>query len=260
MMNQIKPVKIGNLEIGKGIPKICVSITGRSKEEILRQAEDIKSVSPDLVEWRGDFYEDIFLPRQVKEICCSLGGVLGQIPTIFTFRSEGEGGMRQISTEAYVNLNQMVSEIEQVQAVDVEVFMDSPRMGRLIGALHEQGKVVVGSHHRFDRTPPRTDMITILKKLELAGADIVKLAVMPHSEGDVKNLMQTTNEATCNYLNRPAITMSMGELGQVSRVVGELIGSCLTFGCVGAPSAPGQIEVDTLRRQMEDLHKIVEKI
>lgn len=259
-MKKVQPVMVGNVEIGTGIPKICVPVTGKNMDEIVQQAKEIAAVRPDLAEWRGDFFEGIFDEAQVRQVLTAISDILGQIPLLFTFRTEAEGGNRPISTEDYVNLNQKMSEMEQISMIDVEIFMEPHRMSALAGTIHDHGKVVVGSHHRFDRTPARTDMITTLKKLEISGADIVKLAVMPHSQGDVKNLMQTINEATCDYLNRPAVAMAMGELGEVSRVSGEMFGSSITFGCVGQPSAPGQLPVESLRQQMNDLHKIVEKI
>ena len=53
-------VKVRNIEIGAGIPKICVPIVGVTREEILAAAENIKSTKADVVEWRVDWYEDIF--------------------------------------------------------------------------------------------------------------------------------------------------------------------------------------------------------
>ncbi len=53
-------VKVRNIEIGAGIPKICVPIVGVTREEILQQRKDIKSTKADVVEWRVDWYEDIF--------------------------------------------------------------------------------------------------------------------------------------------------------------------------------------------------------
>lgn len=259
-MNKIKPVQVGNLEIGTGMPKICAPIMGSSKMEILEQAREIKKAAPDLVEFRGDAFDGILEREKVKDVLSGVFDILEEIPLLFTFRSAAEGGSRSVSTNDYVNLNRMVSEMEEVKLIDVEVYMDQPRMRALIEAIHENGKAVVGSHHRFDRTPPRSEMLLILRTLERSGADLVKLAVMPHTEGDVKNLIQTTNEATCDYLSCPAITMSMGNVGLVSRLGGEVFGSCITFGCVGRASAPGQIPVDELRHQLNSLHNIVEKI
>ena len=42
------------------------------------------------------------------------------------------------------------------------------------------------------------------------------------------------------HADRPIITMSMASNGMISRLSGEVFGSCLTFGAVGKASAPGQ--------------------
>lgn len=254
-MNKIKTVQVGSLEIGAGIPKICVPITGRTRDEILTQARKIAKAGPDLVEWRGDFYEDIMDYACVWELFIAIFDILGQIPLLFTFRTDREGGSRQISTEDYVNLNRMVSEIKEVALIDVEVFMDCSKIRDLIQVIHKNGKAVIGSHHRFDLTPSRQDMISILKVLEENGADIVKLAVMPKAEEDVKNLILATSEAVCGELSHPAVTMSMGSLGVPSRITGEKFGSSVTFGCVGEPSAPGQIPLESLRRELKSFHE-----
>ena len=78
------------------------------------------------------------------------------------------------------------------------------------------------------------------------GADIAKVADMPQSRVDVLTLMVATEEFTATQAKRPVITMSMGELGFVSRVCGQLFGSAATFGSAGRPSAPGQMEVREL--------------
>ena len=88
--------------------------------------------------------------------------------------------------------------------------------------------------------------------MEQLGADICKIAVMPHSAGDVLILLSATEErfrVSCV----PLITMSMGRLGAVSRVCGELVGSCLTFGTLEQASAPGQLPADKLVGMLEML-------
>ena len=39
----------------------------------------------------------------------------------------------------------------------------------------------------------------------------------------------------------PLITMAMGGLGAVSRISGQVFGSCMTFASFGKASAPGQL-------------------
>ena len=56
-MNNI--VKVKNLRIGEGIPKICVPIIGKNDTEIIEELKQIKKSKPDLVEWRVDYYQDV---------------------------------------------------------------------------------------------------------------------------------------------------------------------------------------------------------
>ncbi|BDZ52013.1 hypothetical protein GCM10025867_42540 [Frondihabitans sucicola] len=66
-------------------------------------------------------------------------------------------------------------------------------------------------------------------------------------------LLQAT-EVFAEKSSRPAMTMSMGPLGVVSRLAGETFGSCATFGSVGEASAPGQVEAGALRVTLDLLH------
>ena len=44
---RMEPVKVRNLKIGEGIPKICVPLVGVSKDEILEAAKEIKEIPID---------------------------------------------------------------------------------------------------------------------------------------------------------------------------------------------------------------------
>ncbi|MGV7677141.1 type I 3-dehydroquinate dehydratase, partial [Mycobacterium kansasii] len=49
-------IKLRNIELGTGRPKIAVPITGKTVEDILSAVDPIKAAKPDLVEWRIDFF------------------------------------------------------------------------------------------------------------------------------------------------------------------------------------------------------------
>ena len=51
----IKVVKIKNVTIGEGLPKICVSMVGETISELVEEAEILKEFDLDVVEWRVDF-------------------------------------------------------------------------------------------------------------------------------------------------------------------------------------------------------------
>ena len=59
-------VHIRNIALGEGIPKICVPIVARTCEAILEEAKRIRALSADLVEWRADWFEDVFTPGTVS--------------------------------------------------------------------------------------------------------------------------------------------------------------------------------------------------
>ena len=87
-----KPIQIKNLTIGAGIPKICVPLTGTTREKICQEAEDAKKAAADLVEWRADFFEELMNPEACQNVLEALAEILGETPLLFTIRTSEEGG------------------------------------------------------------------------------------------------------------------------------------------------------------------------
>lgn len=250
----MKPIVVRNLRIGEGIPKICVPIIGQTKEEIMCAAEDVLEVPADLVEWRADWFQDVFEIEHVKDVLAELRAVLKEIPLLFTFRTKEEGGERPISEREYARLNQAVIASGKVDLVDVEVFTAENVVQEVISCAHRYGIKVIGSNHDFAKTPDKKELIRRLCHMQEVGVDIPKLAVMPQGKEDVLNLLCATAEMESSYADRPIITMSMAGLGTVSRMAGEVFGSAVTFGAVKKASAPGQIEVNELKHILEVMH------
>lgn len=249
-------IKIKNVEIGKGIPKICIPLTGKNREEIIEEMEIVKKSNPDLIEWRVDFFEESDNPERVCEMLGTINDSFKQIPVLFTFRTKEEGGEKSIMSEDYVKLLKEVSERRLVDIVDVQVFWYGEKSEDFIKELKETGAVVLASSHHFEGTPSVREMSDALYTMENRGADIVKLAVMPRSEKDVCALLEATMERK-EHSNKPMITMSMGQSGMLSRICGELTGSCVTFASGKQASAPGQIKADELKKVLGDIHDIL---
>ena len=227
-------VKVRNIEIGAGIPKICVPIVGVTREEILAAAENIKSTKADVVEWRVDWYEDIFDFTKTEATMQALREVLGEMPILFTFRTSKEGGEKAIETEAYVELNQNAAKTGLVDLVDVEAFTGDDVVKAVVETAHANGVKVIASNHDFHKTPAKEEIVSRLRKMQELGADIPKAS---------------------EYADRPIITMSMSGTGVISRLCGEVFGSALTFGAVGKVSAPGQMGIEDLTTVLGLLHK-----
>ena len=251
----MKTVKIRDVEIGAGIPKICVPIVGVTKEEILAQAKSLQSLPVDVVEWRIDWFENVFDFDSLKDTLTDLRAALGNLPLLMTFRTSKEGGEKAIEPEAYAELNIRAAQTGLVDLVDVEVFTGDEIVSRIIREAHAAGVKVVASNHDFDKTPDKDDIVSRLRKMQDMDADIPKIAVMPRCKRDVLTLLAATEEMATDYADRPIITMSMAGTGVISRICGEVFGSALTFGAAGKASAPGQMGVQDLNTVLGLLHK-----
>ena len=64
----MNPVVVRNVAIGEGIPKICVPIVGKTREEILDAAKKILPIGVDVVEWRVDWFEHVFEFDKVLDV------------------------------------------------------------------------------------------------------------------------------------------------------------------------------------------------
>lgn len=248
-------VTVRHVTLGEDIPKICVPLVGATAAELIAEAEALKELAPDLVEWRSDFFAEIEDLTAVQETLSEISSVLPDIPLIFTFRSVEEGGERAIAEEYYIRLNQAAVESGCVDIIDVELFKGEDIVRELIAAAHACGVFVIVSNHDFHGTPSQEEMISRLRKAQELGGDLPKIAVMPQHAGDVLTLLAATNTMREQYADRPIITMSMAGEGVISRLAGEIFGSALTFGAAHKPSAPGQVAVAELRSVLELLHR-----
>ena len=240
--------------MGEGTPKICIPIVAETVEEIRKKAEEISILPAEVVEWRADFYEEIFTEGKLEEILAMLRQILKSQAILYTFRSAGEGGQRTIDKETYYQLNERAAACGFADLVDVEAFMDETRTENHIRKLEELGVHTIASNHDFEKTPAAEELLARLQKMEALGADIPKIAVMPQSSKDVLTLL-TVTESWRETGKTPVITMSMAGKGLISRLCGEIFGSAVTFGAAGKSSAPGQIDAEELRRILEIIHQ-----
>ena len=248
-------VEVRGVRIGEGIPKICVPIVGKTRNEILAAAESFESVKKDVVEWRADWFEGVFDFAQVEAVLKELRRVLGNTPILFTFRTANEGGEKAIEPAAYAELNKRAAATGLIDLVDVEAFTGDEIVTSIISHAHANGVKVIASNHDFAKTPEKDEIVRRLRKMQTLGADIPKIALMPTCKKDVLTLLEATLEMSEQYADRPIITMSMAGTGVVSRLTGETFGSALTFGAASKASAPGQIGVHELKQVLDIIHK-----
>lgn len=248
-------LKIRDLTIGEGRPKILTSIVSKNKEGILEDAKYFNTLPIDVVEWRCDFFDDVFDNEAVLEVLKSLRETLINKPILLTFRTKDEGGEKAIDNDAYKTLNIEACKSGLVDLIDVEIYKDEQMAKDIIKEAHDLNVKVVASNHDFNKTPSKDEIVSRLRHMQDLDADIPKIAVMPTCKKDVLTLLNATEEMYTNYADRPLITMSMGGMGVISRVAGEAFGSSMTFGAAKKASAPGQMGDSDLETVLDLLHK-----
>lgn len=276
----MRNIKIRNLIIGEGRPKICVPLTGGSTAEVLDEARRAISLPADMIEWRADYFRDAKDPGALTAGLRELRTVLGDLPLLFTLRSEVEGGAFAGSGRQYASIVGTAARSGLVDLVDVELARcgdsavtdsacdgaaqtadgagapDNNSASVIIGAAHERGVRVVASYHDFDATPAKDKIIEIFCSMQSHDADILKIAVMPRNPEDALILMDATEEASMLYVDRPVVGISMGELGLITRSKAEAIGSAICFAAgPDGGTAPGQIAAEEMSEILRIMHE-----
>ena len=248
-----KAITIKNIKVGEGIPKVCVPITGTNLEEIIVQTEKIADKGPDLVEWRADFFGEVMHFEAVEQALCGIVERLKGIPLIFTFRTKTEGGEKEIDIVQYIALNMQVAASKLVDLIDLELITCGDGIDEVTEEIQYTGTKVIASYHNFAATPAEEEIISTMQNMADAHADILKVAVMPKTDADVDVLIDAAMKMN-KQSDKPLVALSMGELGVRTRISAESFGSVITFASVGKTSAPGQVEFDKLKKELQEVH------
>lgn len=251
-------VTVRDLIIGEGKPKICVLVMGKNKEDVLKEAKKAVENSTDLIEWRadslteGEFDEDFH-----NEILSEMRKVIGNMPIIYTFRTLSEGG-KEIENEKYKELVLSVANAGIADLIDVEIFSFKLKARDIIDEIHSFTNVkVIGSYHDFEGTPDTAELVYRLSVIDNCNADILKIATMPRKKKDVMRIMTATILTYTRPNPKPIISIAMGNMGRVTRLLGEFTGSAITFASIGNVSAPGQMEITEVREILDRLNSVL---
>lgn len=252
----MRVVQIKGIEIGRGIPKICLPIVGRKKEEILEQCRILAKLPAEIAELRIDWFEQVQQLPKVEDLLHEVTDIIEDKVLLFTFRSKREGGECQLDFDRYKELLLVAANFGKVDIIDVEAFWktESPKgVQSLIEQFHNSKVAVMASNHDFDKTPEEHEIIQRLHKMKELGADIAKIAVMPEKDRDVLTLLSATEQMKQEKFDIPVVTISMGNAGKISRITGEQFGSAITFASAQKASAPGQIPFEEMHRLLRIL-------
>jgi 3-dehydroquinate dehydratase-1 len=247
----METVRVRDLVLGDGNPKICVPVIAHSYDELKGVLDEVVKSDPDMVEFRADFYFEEELPA-----LAAIRNAVGGRPVLYTIRTREEGGEIAITEESYIERN--LAATQYVDLIDLQLERLHPASGggknkSLVERVREMGAKVILSWHDFEGTPSKGALIEKMTRMERSGCDIGKIACMPRSRRDVLALMEVSVEMLEERAERPFITMAMGNLGRVTRAAGAFTGSCITFATAGMMSAPGQISAARLKPMLHEL-------
>ena len=187
--------------------------------------------SIDLLEWRADcFSPGIPLPR-------------AKFPWLVTARHPSEGGRGNLSTAARREM--LLSHLGLASAVDIEA-RSLDAMRDVADEARRSGVRVIASFHDFKKTPTAARLKMIARRAIDSGADILKVATVTKSPGDIARLL-----ALFTGHPIPVAVMGMGPLGMSSRVLFASCGSVLNYGWLDRPNVPGQWSAVELKRLLK---------
>ena len=235
-------LKVRNITLGAGQPKVCVSLVANNFEELFAEALRISKMDCDVIEWRADY-----LPKEdIMTVAPAIFEKFSGREIIFTLRTNREGGRIELENQEYIDLIKEVNAIYNPDFIDFEYFSHKDVFNQLLEFPN-----LVLSYHNFEETPE--NLMESFSELTALAPRVVKVAVMPQSEQDVIDLMNYTRGFKTLNPEQEYATMSMGKLGRVSRFAVDVFGSSWSFASLDQASAPGQVALADMKRIREVL-------
>ncbi|WP_444812093.1 type I 3-dehydroquinate dehydratase [Streptococcus canis] len=221
--------------------RIVAPVMPRNFDEA--QAIDVsKYEDVNLIEWRADF-----LPKEdIVSVAPAIFEKFAGREIIFTLRTDQEGGHITLSDQEYVDLIKEINAIYNPDYIDFEYFSHKTVFHEMLDFPN-----LVLSYHNFEETPE--NLMEAFSEMTKLAPRVVKIAVMPQSKQDVLDLMNYTRGFKTLNPEQEFATMSMGKLGRLSRLAGDVVGSSWTFVSLDQASALGQITLSDMKRVIEVL-------
>lgn len=245
-----RPFSVGGELFGGPHVLTCVPLMAPKRTELIQQAERLGAMQPGCIEWRLDYLterDQATIPALLAEVARAAGR-----PLVVTNRHHQEGG-RVAQDEAHrLSLLEVAAATGIPALVDLELAAGAGAAG-VLRAARAAGVRVIRSWHEFSATPPAAALLDRLRAAQESGADVAKVAVMPQQPGDVLELLSAGLEARRTFLEIPCILIAMGALGGLTRLGGGYFSSDLTFAAGESASAPGQMDLDLVRRGLAAL-------
>lgn len=202
-------------------PLICLTLTGETLEEDLNIVNKYRQYI-DIVELRADFLngDERLVARKFPR--------MAGIPCILTLRRRIDGGIfkegEAARTILFARALSFADEDPKNNFAYVD-FEEDFHVPSLQDAALAFGTKIIRSAHVMDK--PVSNIAQKLDELRTTGYEIPKLAFMPSSLDDVKQLFKEA----AKIKDDGHILLAMGPYGMPSRLLGAKIGNYLTYTC-----------------------------
>jgi len=232
-----RPPTIGSVPLSAGTPRV-VAAGGEAELDALTRA-----AGADVVELRADLFED---PRPETITAALVRLRAAGRPVILTVRAAAEGGrpLDEARRSAIFGAG-----LPHADAIDVEIASAS-LVAELLPRARAARRIVILSAHAFDAMPSDEVLQAAVARAGGLGADVTKIATIATDVHQLQRLLAVTLAAR----ERHVVTLAMGPMGPLSRLVLPAAGSLLTYGHVGRPTAPGQLGVAELAAELRRLY------
>ncbi len=250
-------MQIKHLTLGEGRPKICVPLVSSSLEALTEECEELRAVPFDLLEWRIDYLlagPDFHYEKDLPRAFACLRAVFPEAVVLTTLRTKSQGGCYDLSDASYGVILHFLLENHLGDVLDVEYGHEDLETAALFARGKEIGLPLLMSFHRFDGALSEAELLSIYQGMQSAGADILKIAVMPKTAKDTAALFTAAATMREGNPQTPVIAIGMGALGVLTRLAGNDLGGPLTFAAGQAASAPGQLTAQDEKRVIELLY------
>lgn len=205
--------------------KICTPVVGKDLKEFLKNLDKVQAVS-EMVELRVDKIKDLtendlklIRKKTVKE-------------SIFTSRN------KETILEG-LNLG--------FDYIDIEFSL----LSQLNLSQNNKHKVIL-SFHDYEKTSSLKELTEKVDNMRKFGVGVVKIATMVKNDTDMDNLFRIL---ISKKKNEKIIVVGMGKKGRLTRILGPLLGSFLTFTSTQyGKSALGQVDIIKLKK----IYKLVD--
>ena len=220
-------MKIEKLKIS-----ICVPIQATTQKEAKKAMKEIAGKA-DMAELWLDYIKDLDIADLLKN---------KPLPVLCVCKMPAEKGKFRGTRAQAVDLLVKAAEFG-AEYIDISHSSYSNQKSQ----IRNHKSTLILSYHNFTKTPPLTTLIKKAEAMRHAGADIIKIAVMPKSLKDTVSIIMLAKHLESKKI--PHILIAMGKMGALSRILTPTLGGTIMFAPLSTSktSAPGQLTVKELK-------------